>query len=136
MNRIAAIALFATATLMTAGNANAQRDFVTVDVPFSFTVNSTSLPAGIYTVCFDTMLPDWVVIQDQAKNVRARLWVLRGPFRAGREDRLIFHRYGGEVFLSEVHFNSAWNGVFLPETKLERKARVGRNEELAFLAAH
>ena len=56
------------------------------------------------------------------------------PRRA--EDRLIFHRSGGEVFLSEVHFNSAWNGVFLPETKLEREARVGRNEELAFLAAH
>ena len=136
MNRMIAIALFATATLMTTGNASAQRDVVTVDVPFNFTVNSTSLPAGIYTVCFDTMLPDWVVIQDQAKNVRARFWVLRGPVRPGREDRLIFHRYGGEVFLSEVHFDSTLNGVFLPETKFEKKARAGGNEELAFLAGH
>jgi hypothetical protein len=136
MKRIAAIALFATATLMTAGNASAQSAVLKVDVPFNFTVNSTSLPAGIYTVCFDTMLPDWVVIQDQAKNVRARFWVLRGPFRPGREDRLIFHGYGGEVFLSEVHFDSTWNGVFLPETKLERQARASRREELASIAGH
>ena len=137
MNRMTAIALLATATLMTAGSANAQREVLKVDVPFDFTINSTSLPAGIYTVSFDTMLPNGVIIQDQAKNVRARFYVLRGPFRPGKEDRLIFHQYGGTSFLSEVHFDSAWNGVFLPETKLEKQAGEGnRKVDLASIAGH
>jgi len=137
MNRMTAIALLALATLMTAGSADAQREVLKVDVPFNFTVNSTSLPAGIYTVRFDAMFPDRVIIQDQAKNVRARFYVLRGPFHPGKEDRLIFHRYGGESFLSEVHFDSAWNGVFLPETKLERQVGEGnRKEDLASIAVH
>ena len=135
MKRITAIALLAIATLMTAGTANAQRDVLKVDVPFNFTVNSTVLPAGNYTFGFDSMLPNTVIVQDQAKSVRARFYVLRGPIGPRTEDRLIFHRYGGESFLSEVHFDSASNGVSLPESKLERLAGEGnRKEDLASIA--
>ena len=137
MNRMTAIALLAIATLMTAGSANAQKDVIKVDVPFNFTVNSTVLPAGNYTFGFDSMFPNMIIVQDQAKSVRARFYVLSGSICPGREDRLIFHRYGGENFLSEVHFDSASNGVSLPETKLERLAREGsRKEELASIVGH
>ncbi|MGO8933749.1 MAG: hypothetical protein ACLPLZ_02740 [Terracidiphilus sp.] len=132
-----AIALLAIATLMTAGSANAQRDVLKVNVPFNFTVNSTLLPAGNYTVEFDSMLPNTIDIQDRTKSVRARAYVLRGSIDAGREDRLIFHRYGSEYFLSEVGFDSASDGVSLPLTKLERQAgEGGRKEDLAFIAGH
>jgi hypothetical protein len=136
MNRTAAIALFAVATLTSAGSASAQSAVLKVNVPFNFTVNSTFLPAGNYTFGFDSMLPNTLVVQDRAKNVRARAYILRGSIGAGREDSLIFHRFGGEYFLSEVGFDSALDGVSLPVTKLERKVREGRNEELAFLAGH
>jgi hypothetical protein len=136
MNRITAIALFTIATLMTAGHANAQSAVLKVNVPFDFTVNSTFLPAGNYTFSFDTLLPNTLIIQDRAKNVRARAYILRGSIGAGREDSLIFHRFGGEYFLSEVGFDSALDGVSLPVTEPERKASAGRNEELAFLAGH
>ena len=105
---------------MTAGSANAQRTVLTVDVPFNFTVNSTFLPAGNYTLGFDSILPNTLDIMDRTKSVRARAYFLRGSIGAGREDRLIFHGYGGEHFLSEVGFDSASDGLFLPETKLER----------------
>jgi hypothetical protein len=131
-----AIALFATATLMTAGNANAQRDVLKVDVPFDFTVNNTFLPAGSYTFSFDSMLPNALIVEDRTKTIKARAYIQRGSIGAGREDRLVFHRFGGEYFLSEVGFDSALDGVSLPVTKLEKKARAGRNEELAFLAGH
>jgi hypothetical protein len=136
MNRIIAIALLATATLMTAGSANAQRALLKVDVPFNFTVNSTVLPAGNYTIVLDPILPNTFDLLDRAKSVRARAYFLRGSIGPGREDRLIFHTYGGAHFLSEVGLNSASDGLFLPETKLESRARAGRKEELAFLSGH
>jgi hypothetical protein len=136
MNRIIAIALLATATLMTAGSANAQSPVLKVDVPFNFTVNKTFLPPGKYTFVFDPMLPNTLDIQDRTKSVRARAYFLRGSIGPGREDRLIFHRYGGEYFLSEVGFDSGSDGVSLPVTRLESRARAGMTEELAFFAGH
>lgn len=119
---------------MAGPRATAQAKELKVDVPFSFTVNSTSLPAGNYMFDFDPMLPNTLVIEDRTKSVRARVFILRGSIREGREERLIFHRFGGENFLSEVGFNSAADGVFLPVTRLEKQARVNRNEELASIA--
>ena len=136
MNRIIAIALLATATLMTAGSANAQRTLLTVNVPFNFTVNRTFLQAGNYTFGFDSILPNTLDILDQTKSVRARAYFLRGPIGPGREDRLIFHTYGGEHFLSEVGLDSASDGLCLPTSKLESRARAGGKEDLAFLAGH
>jgi hypothetical protein len=135
MNRIAAIALFAIATLMTAGSAGAQSAVLKVNVPFDFTVNKTLLAAGNYTFSFDPMLPNTLIVQDRAKNVKARAYILRGSIDQGREDRLIFHRYGGEYFLSEVGFDSASDGVSLPESKLESQVgKAAEKEDLALLA--
>ena len=136
MNRTIAIALLATATLMTAGSGNAQSAVLKVNVPFNFTVNSTFLPAGNYTLQLRYPAPNTIIIQDRAKKREGRAYILRGSIGAGREDSLIFHRFGGEYFLSEVGFDSALDGLFLPETKLESRARAGRKEELAFLAGH
>lgn len=137
MNRIAAITLIATAILMTAGNASAQSAVLKVDVPFSFTVNGAALPAGNYSFGFDSMVPDLLIVRDGANSVKARSVGERGSIGAGEPRTLIFHRYGGQYFLSVIRFNSGSNGVFVPETKLEREARkVGHEEELAFVAGH
>jgi hypothetical protein len=135
MNRIAAIALLAIATSMTTGNANAQRAVLKVNVPFSFTVNKTLLPAGSYTFVFDSMLPNTLDVEDRSKSVKARAYVLRGSIGRGRQDRLIFHQYGGEYFLSEVGFDSASNGASLLVSKLEREAeKTGQREDMASVA--
>ncbi len=137
MNRIVAIALFAGATLMTASSATAQSNVVEVNVPFSFAINNTFLPAGSYTFGFDLMRPDLLIVRDRAKNVRARDVGQRGSIGPGKTDTLIFHRYGGQYFLCEVRFDSPSNGIFLPPTKLEKQARkVSGKEDLAFIAAH
>lgn len=136
MNRTIAVVLFATATWMAGPRAPAQAKELTVDIPFSFTVNNTVLPAGSYTLGFDSTSRNRLIIQGRTRSIRALAFVQRGFIGEGKEDGLIFHRYGGEYFLSEVGFDSALDGVSLPVTKLERKARAGRNEELAFLAGH
>jgi hypothetical protein len=135
MNRIYAIALIAIKTLMTAGSASAQSAVLKVDVPFNFTVNGAALPAGNYSFGFDSIVPDLLIVRDGDNNVKARRLGERGSIGAGKPRTLIFHRYGGQYFLSEVRFGSASNGVFVPETKLEREARrESREEEMAFVA--
>jgi hypothetical protein len=137
MNRIAAITLFAIATLMTAGNARAQNAELKVDVPFNFTVNGAALPAGNYRFGFDSMVPDLLIVRDGTNSVKARSLGERGSIGAGKPRTLIFHRFGGEYFLSEVRFNSSSNGAFVPETKLEREARkVSGEEEMASITVH
>jgi hypothetical protein len=134
MNRIAAITLLAIATLMTVGSVSAQSAVLKVDVPFSFTVNGAALPAGNYSFGFDSKVPDLLIIRDGANSVKARSVGERGSIGAGEPRTVIFHRYGGQYFLSVVRFSSSSNGVFVPETKLEKEARkVSRGEEMAFV---
>jgi hypothetical protein len=136
MNRIAAIALFAGAAVMTAAGAAAQSSVVEVNVPFGFTVNNTFLAAGNYTFGFDSMNPDLLVIRDQTRQVKAKDFGQRGSIGPGRPGSLIFHHYGSQYFLSEVHFDSPANGMFLPETKSEQRARkAGRQEDVSVAAA-
>lgn len=137
MNRITAIALLTFATSMMAGSASAQGAALKAKVPFNFTVNNVLLPAGSYELSFDSKLSDLLVVEDGTKSVRARALGERGAIGPGKPDMLIFHRYGGEYFLSEVHFGSGSNGVFLPAAKLERQTlRAGQKEELAFVGAN
>lgn len=49
MNRISAIALFA-AAFVTFHSASAQKTLSVTKIPFAFTVNGTTLPAGTYTM--------------------------------------------------------------------------------------
>jgi hypothetical protein len=135
MNRIAAIALLVLATSMTPGNGSAQSAVLKVDVPFNFSVSDTFLPAGSYAIGFDQAHPNVLLIEDRTKSVRARAYVERGLIGRGTLHTLTFHRYGGRYFLSEIHLNSALEGVLLPETKLERQAvRTNPTEEVASIA--
>jgi hypothetical protein len=137
MNRIVAIALFVGAALMTASSATAQSNVVEVNVPFTFTIDNTLLPAGRYTFGFDFMHPETLIVRDRARIVKAKQAGLHGLIGPGKTDALIFHRYGGRYFLSEVGFNSASDGIFLPATKVERQARkASRKEDFALVAAH
>jgi hypothetical protein len=135
MNRIAAIALLAIATSMTSASASAQSAVLKVDVPFDFAVSNNVLPAGSYTLGFDPAHPSVLLIEDRTKSVKARAFVERGLIGRGTLHTVTFHRYGGQYFLSEIHLDSALEGVLLPETKLEVQAgRAGRTEEVASIA--
>jgi hypothetical protein len=137
MNRIAAIALFAGTILITAGSAAAQSKVVEVVVPFNFTVNNTLLPAGNYTVGFDLLYSDVLVIRDGANNITAKGLGQHASIGEGKPRTLIFHHYGSQYFLSGARFDSDSSGIFLPATKSEQRARrLNRNEELAFISAH
>ena len=137
MNRIVAIALFTLAAMVASSSAIAQRNVIEVNVPFNFTVNNTHLPAGAYTFGSDSLYPDLLIIRDRTKNVKARYLGQRGSIGAGKPHSLIFLGYGGRYFLSEVRFDSAANGIFLPAANSERQARKAKqNEDFASIVVH
>lgn len=130
MSRIAAIALFSLATVMTSSSASAQ---ITKVVPVDFTVNNNFLTAGIYTFGFDSVVPGLLIIQDRTKSVKATDLSVRGLIGPGKSHTLIFqdfpnqspppnqcaslresneHRPGGEQRRFSLYFK-VLSGVFL-----------------------
>lgn len=129
MNRIAAIALFVGAILMSANSATAQSSVVKVNVPFAFTVNNTFLPAGSYLFGFDSSHPNLLVIRDRKNAVKAWDFGQRGSVFQGQPDALVFHRYGSQYFLSEARLESASGGIELSAAKSEKRARKSEPEQ-------
>jgi hypothetical protein len=130
MKRITAIALFVAASFITAGNAMASPTVTKVNVPFNFTVNNVSLPAGTYSIASDINNPAMLTIRDQSNNVKAIEVGMNASVTARNPGALIFHQYGDRFFLSEIHFGSSATGIFLPATRLERHARKMSHKEI------
>src|SRR5258707_12795910 len=75
-----------------------------INIPFSFIVGQKTLPAGEYTLEPNRKDSDnvWLV---QSKEGHASALFTTNTVRASEtqeESRLIFHRYGGQYFLSQI----------------------------------
>jgi hypothetical protein len=123
MNRIATLALFAAAALVSAGSAMAQDHGVAVNVPFDFTINNTSLPAGNYTVGTDVDHPHMLVLRDQKNTVKALGVGMYDVEQPGKSGSLVFHQYGEQYFLSEIRFGHDSKAIYFPATREEKRAR-------------
>lgn len=130
MKRITAIALFVAASFITAGTAMASPTVSEVKVPFNFTVNNVSLPAGTYSIASDINRPGMLTIRDQSNNVKAIEVGMNTSVTSRFPASLVFHQYGDQFFLSEIHFGSSATGIFLPATRLERHARKLSHKEI------
>jgi hypothetical protein len=130
MKRITAIALFVAATFMTARSLMADPSSGKVNVPFNFTVNNITLPAGTYTIASDLAHPNQLIIRDQTNSVKAIEVGMNTTVTPGKPGSLIFHQYGDEYFLSEIHFSSISSGIFLPATSRERRIRKLSHKEI------
>ncbi|MGC1300472.1 MAG: hypothetical protein WA869_36045, partial [Alloacidobacterium sp.] len=124
MKHITAITLFALASLITAGSAAAQDHSVQANVPFDFTVGSTVLPAGAYTISTDTAKsPDVLVIQNRQRNI-AIFSTAYGSGNQSKTGELVFNRHGGQYFLHEIRCSAAGMNVDLPTSKSEKRAQL------------
>jgi hypothetical protein len=135
MKRIFAIALFLATSFMTARAALAQDVAVHVDVPFSFNVNTTTLPAGKYTIFADLDQPAVLTIRDQTNAIVAVNLAINDPSGSGKAGRLVFNHYGDQYFLNEIRFKSASQGVVFPVSRLEKRAEKLSHKERRFIAA-
>jgi hypothetical protein len=129
MNRLAAFALFAAAAFTSAGSALAQEHAVQVNVPFDFTVNDKVLSAGDYIIGSDVTHPFMLVVRDQSNTIKALGMGMDKTNQPGTPGTLVFHQYGGQYFLSEIHFGLDAKTIYFPATKLERRARKHSRKE-------
>jgi hypothetical protein len=79
-----------------------QRQLLTVTVPFAFTAENSSLPAGTYTV---STVPPYNMIKVQSADGQkvAMIPAIPSPTSAESErTKLVFDRIGNQYFLSQV----------------------------------
>jgi hypothetical protein len=97
----------------------------TAAIPFEFTVQNTTLPAGDYTMSATSATHDLLLI----RNVETRKAILvlapGGSDYKGAKDKnvVLFHRIGDRYFLAEVK-TDAVRGHVAP-SKLERELASG-----------
>jgi hypothetical protein len=127
MKNLTAIALFVAAGFVTAGSALAQDHKVTANVPFNFTVDGRTLPAGNYTIGNDANSPRMLTIADRKDGVAVMAITIPDSGYAA-DNKLVFHRYGNQYFLSEVRTTSGAMTCHLPTSKQEKWAKAQTQE--------
>jgi hypothetical protein len=127
MKNLTAIALFVAAGFVTAGSALAQDHKVTATVPFNFTVNGRTLPAGTYTIGNDADSPRILTIADRKDGVAVMSLAIPDSGYAA-DNKLVFHRYGNQYFLSEVRTTGGVMSCHLSTSKQEKWAKAQTQE--------
>ena len=105
----------------------------TADIPFEFTVQNTTLPAGSYTMSEASPTRDLMSI----RNVETRKAVLvlapssKSGYRGAQDKNVVvFHKIGDRYFLAEVKTDAVCGSV--GPSKLERElASEGGGQPLA-----
>ena len=129
MNRISAIALIVAASFVTAGSAMAQDHRAQATVPFNFTVNGNYVPAGTYTIGSEVNSPNLITITDREKNVHLLALAMPDSNTSSGANKLVFHHYGNQYFLSEIRCESASMNVQLATSKAEKRAQAAQTQE-------
>jgi hypothetical protein len=103
-------------------------------VPFDFTVQSVTLPAGPYAL--KSMSPTSGTIQIVNLETRKSIMVMAVPSHSAYAPKstdtgkLTFHRYGDRYFFSEVWTPNGPRGRVAP-SKVERELKANGGEQMA-----
>ena len=102
--------------------ASAQTVDVKASVPFSFTVNRATLPAGEYSL--KSMDEQGTALAIRNLNSRTPNLVLSNSCRSAKsasQTKLLFHRYGNNYFLSQIWIEGSHAGRELPPSAQEKE---------------
>ncbi len=124
MKRFAIAAFALAAALLSTSLAQAQSTVrgVHVTVPFAFTINDNSLPAGTYFFYSNLANPVQITVQD-SKEYKAVDLGVRDPDGLDQPSTLVFHQYGDEYFLSKISFESPSTAIAFPPAEREQRAK-------------
>jgi hypothetical protein len=128
MKNIAAVALFIAATFISAGPAPAQDHQAKATVPFYFTVGNQTLPSGTYTIGSASTDRNLITMRNWDKKVTVMSLGHPNQGNSGQDNRLVFHKYGNQYFLSEIRSDGASIDIHFPTTKAEKQAKVHAEE--------
>jgi hypothetical protein len=102
-----------------------------VSIPFDFQVGSKTLPAGEYSI--KRLTQNSMLVQSADGEVSAIAQtpgaVQTGVNQKAAEERLVFHQYGTQFFLSQIWMVKGSDGRELNKSEAERQA--SREQKLA-----
>ena len=114
-----AFALFVASLFITAG---VWAQSVKATVPFDFTIDQATVPAGTYII--SSTSSDVLRISDQ-KHIHLLTAAMANQGNNGKGNVLVFHKYGDQYFLSEIRSTDlASMNLRLPVWKSEKRARA------------
>jgi hypothetical protein len=116
------VPLLALVVALAAGSAYAQLgapNGVKANIPFNFTINKTSFPAGQYTVKSSGTMGTLVIRGENSTQMVSTHGVTAG--KPSGTSKLIFHRYGDQYFLSQIWVEGSDSGRELPRTRVEKE---------------
>ena len=119
--RVALIVAFTTILGQPAAKAQEAGTPVIANIPFSFQIGSSYLPAGVYRVQMrgDDML--WIK-GESGSAVMLVLWESANQPSSG--SAIVFHHYGNQYFLREVRTEGNQAFLWSSETKAEHRAKL------------
>ena len=95
----------------------------TASVPFAFTVENTEMSAGSYVITSVSDSAIAVINRSKGTGVIS-LFHSEQPRNNNDTTKLVFHRYGGTYFLSQVVRGSGETVIQLPVSKRENEAQI------------
>jgi hypothetical protein len=121
MKRIAAITLFSILAFVTADWARAQDFSVRASVPFAFTVSNKPFPPGNYEIT--THSRGVIEVRNRYNSVAVLTTTTHNYKVPGNGAKLVFNKYGSQLFLSEILSPYIPLNVSLPSSNEEKWAR-------------
>ncbi len=119
-NLIKIAILFASTCVVS--SAMAQDPQVRVKVPFNFTVGSTTLPAGTYSV--SPIGNTWIIKVDNLSGHGGHVLAMSqaASTEPVQPDTAVFHRVGTRYFLSDLRSDGSYINLHMPTSKEEKRA--------------
>jgi hypothetical protein len=106
-----------------AQTANAQR--VLANIPFTFSVGKTTLPAGRYTIAVLNPSSDRKILQIRSADGRASAVILTTGIQGNASDdaKLVFDRYGDRYFFAQAQMAGDATTLAAVKSRAERSAK-------------
>jgi hypothetical protein len=100
-----------------------------VTIPFEFQIGSQVLPPGEYSIKRLSQNSIFIRSEDgEAKAIAVTTSTAEaGADEKGAQEKLVFHQYGNQYFLSQVWMVRGGEGRELNQTDAERQAAKGQN---------
>jgi len=120
MKQTIAIAL-CVATMILASSCASAQSYAKATIPFDFRVGSALMPSGTYLIDSSHPRTLWVRSQDGHANAVILASATSGSTRAAQ--KLVFHRYGSQYFLTETRRANGESEMTFGPSKLEKSIR-------------
>ena len=136
MKKLALSLIGALSMLLSGVSAYAQDVHIRITVPFDFSVNNKTMPAGQYDVLSAGLKnPGTLVIRNATARMEMYVNTLdRQSPSLSSQTKLVFQQYGGTYFLSQIWTEGSRAGLEFPKARTEiqeAKAAAGQQVVLA-----